>query len=210
MQGLEIFQYLINMENTSQNVLCIASEKLFAQGKWQGLNKSDQDYYYKLLKEASEFKQRDILETDGNFKQIIPQVILCCNGKYYLHRIKSTSETRLMAMCPLTIGGHVEEFDVHQNEDLLQVALERELHEEVKISNENIIKRTFLGLVYLEDENPVNQYHVGLMYLFDLINDEVVSNEEGIEDLGFVTPAYLKEHLQELTFWSRIFVNEYL
>lgn len=192
-----------------EEILCIKSDILFNKGKWNGIKSDNLDYYYNLLLDKSEFRVREGLETDVNYKQIIPQVILRKDNKYFLHRQVNRNEKRLNGLCPLLLGGHVEKFDISDRKDLIKSALDRELEEEVAF-NGNVLNREFVGLVYIEDDNPVNHVHVGLVYIFDVDSDEVVVKEEGLETVGFVDIEYLRKNIDSLTFWSRIFVQEYL
>jgi len=191
-----------------KNVFCISAEKLYSRGKWEGLMTKDLDEYYKLLLDNGEFKIRGPLETDQSYKQIIPQVVLRNNGKYFLHRQVAADEKRLDSLAPLPLGGHVDTFDVNTNRDLIQEALMRELQEEASI-DANIVSRHFLGLISLND-NPVNSVHVGLMYVFDLDGQKVQMKEDGLETIGWVTVDYLQKHIEELTYWSRVLVEENL
>ena len=173
-----------------EKILCIKGETLFKDGKWNGLLTSDSQKYLSLLRENGEFRVRKELENDSEYKQIIAQVILRYKDKYFLHRQVKRNEERLNSLCPLPIGGHIEEIDL-KGEDILETALERELHEEVDLKS-NIVKKTYLGLIYLEDDNPVNFVHVGFVYIFDLDGVDVHVKEEGLEDIGFVSLDYLK------------------
>ncbi len=193
------------MSSHSEKILCISSEKLFRLGKWNGLQTENLDKYLKLLNEQSEFRVRDELEDDDSYKQVIAQVILRYKDKYFLHRQVNRSEERLNSLCPLALGGHTEEFDMKEGEDILDVALERELHEEVELKSK-ILKKKLLGLMYIEDENPVNRVHVGLFYVYDLDGIDVHIKEEGLEDIGFVSLDYLKTNKETLTFWSRVII----
>ena len=197
------------MGNLEENILCIKSEILFEKEKWEGLKTEDLDSYYKLLLEESTFRKRKDLENDPSYKQIIPRVVLKYGDKYFLHRQVKANESRLNSLCPLPLGGHVEEFDLGNEKDILQTALEREVEEEADVKA-NIIDRKFSGLMYIEDENLVNHMHVGLFYIFTLDSDNVEMKEEGLETIGFVDTEYLNDHIEELTYWSRIFVKEYL
>ena len=193
------------MSSHREKILCISSEKLFHLGKWNGLQTENLDKYLKLLNEQSEFRVRDELEDDDSYKQVIAQVILRYKDKYFLHRQVNRSEDRLNSLCPLALGGHTEEFDMKEGEDILDVALERELHEEVELKSK-ILKKKLLGLMYIEDENPVNRVHVGLFYVYDLDGIDVHIKEEGLEDIGFVSLDYLKTNKETLTFWSRVII----
>ncbi len=188
-----------------EKILCIKEDTLFKYGKWNGLMSTDKEKYLKLLREESEFRVRKDLEKDPSYKQVIAQVVLKYKDKYFLHRQVDKNEDRLNSLCPLPLGGHIEVIDAKKNEDILEVALDRELHEEVALGS-NITKKTYLGLVYIEDENPVNHVHVGFVYVYDLDCNDVHIKEEGLEDIGFVSLDYLKTNTEKLTYWSRIIV----
>jgi len=194
------------MDKMKQKILCIKSEKLFKFGKWNGLKTDDLEELYDLLLKESEFRPRGELEEDPSYKQIIPQVVLKFKDRYFLHRQVDGNESRLNSLHPLPLGGHVEEFDANENNDLIQTALLRELDEEAEVDS-NIIDKRFLGIIYLEDNNPVNLVHIGIMYIFELDEDLVELREDKLEKVGFVDLNYLKEHINELTYWSRELIN---
>ena len=193
------------MSDHTEKILCISTDNLFRLGKWSGLKTDGLDKYIKLLNEESEFRVREKLEQDPSYKQVIAQVILRYKDKYFLHRQVNRSEERLNSLCPLALGGHTEEFDMKEGENILDVALDRELHEEVDLQSK-ILKKELLGLIYIEDENPVNAVHVGLFYVYDLGGIDVHTKEEGLEDIGFVSLDYLKSNKETLTFWSRVVI----
>lgn len=113
------------MDKMKQKILCIKSEKLFKFGKWNGLKTDDLEELYDLLLKESEFRPRGELEEDPSYKQIIPQVVLKFKDRYFLHRHVDGNESRLNSLHPLPLGGHVEEFDTNENNDLIQTALLR-------------------------------------------------------------------------------------
>jgi len=188
-----------------EKILCIKEDTLFKYGKWNGLMSTDKEKYLKLLREESEFRVRKDLEKDSSYKQVIAQVVLKYKDKYFLHRQVDKNEDRLNSLCPLPLGGHIEKIDAKKNQDVLEVALDRELHEEVQLGSK-ITKKTYLGLVYIEDDNPVNHVHVGFVYVYDLDGNNVHIKEEGLEDIGFVSLDYLKTNTEKLTYWSRIII----
>ena len=192
-------------ENLLRKILCIKSDVLFKDGKWNGLKSTDLDKHLELIKNKSEFRVRDTLEKDPTYKQIVAQVILRYKDKYFLHRLVERNEGRLNGLCPLPLGGHIDELKDYKGDDLVEKALMQELSEEVTL-NAKIIKKEFLGLIYLEDENPVNNLHIGFVYVYELDGDDVHVNEEGLEDIGFVSLDYLKTNKDTLTFWSRVII----
>lgn len=190
-----------------EKIFCIKSEDLFNNGKWNGLKTSDLDYYLDLITKNGEFRSRDSLENDSNYKQIIAQVVLKHDDKYFLHKQVDRTEGRLNGLCPLPLGGHIEEFDNSEKRNIIENGLLRELNEEVEL-NEDIIDRKFLGLVYLEDGNFVNSVHVGFVYVFEVDGTNVHIKEKGLEDVGFVSKQYLEENKESLTYWSKIIIDE--
>jgi predicted NUDIX family phosphoesterase len=139
---------------------------------------------------------------------VIAQVILRNDNKYFLHKQVDCGEKRLNGLCPLFIGGHIEEFDQDSHNDIIETALLRELDEEV-VLNTSIVNKEFLGLVYVYANEPtiVNKVHFGLVYIFDLKGQGVHVKEDGLEDIGFVTLNYLKENEKNLTPWSRLIIK---
>ncbi|KXK25714.1 MAG: hypothetical protein TR69_WS6001001517 [candidate division WS6 bacterium OLB20] len=187
----------------------ITADRLFSRGRWDGLLTDGADACLDMIREYGEFRPRSEIEDDPAFKQIIPQIILRYKDTYLLHRISASGgEQRLHDLWPVFIGGHVDEIDASRL-DIVEAALERELEEEVTI-NGDVTSREFLGIIYIEDENPVNHVHVGLTYLFEINTDDVTSNEDALADLQFVNTRFLLDNIERLTYWSRLVVKKVL
>jgi predicted NUDIX family phosphoesterase len=194
------------MSSHPEKILCIKESLLFEGGKWNGIRRDNLDSLRKTILDHMEFRARDILEEDPNYKQVIAQVVLKYKDRYFLHRQCKRSEGRLNSLCPLPVGGHIEEFDLVDGKDVIMEALVREMNEEVNTSA-NIVGDEFLGVIYIEDGNPVNYVHIGFVYVFELDSDDVHVREEGLENIGFVDMEYLKKHRDELTYWSREIIS---
>ena len=191
------------MDKMKQKIWCIASDKLFAKGKWNGINTNEPKYYFKLLNEEGEFRERGPLEEDPSYKQIIGQIVLQVGNKFLIHQIKPAgSEARLHDLWPIVVGGHIEEIDRNEDGDLVTNGVEREFEEEVHYGGK-ILQKDFLGLIYIENENPVNAVHVGLAYRFLGDSEDVSPTEEEIGEMHFTDIDYLKENINNLTYWSR-------
>lgn len=195
------------MSSYDKEILCIKKDVFFRDGKWTGFQQKDKEALYKRLLDDSEFRLRATLEDDKAYLQVIPQVILRYNNTYFLHKQVDRNEKRLNSLCPLLLGGHVSEIELDKasKEDYIQQALNREVAEEVTM-NASITKRSFIGFIYLDD-NDVNSVHVGVIHIFDVDGNDVKVREEGLETIGWVDVPYLKAHLEELTYWSRIAVD---
>jgi len=194
------------MTNHPEKILCIKTEDFFKKGEWEGFKTANLDYYKKLIKEKQIFMPREDIEEDPSYKQIIAQVLLRHNDRYFLHKQEDSTEGRLNGLWPLFLGGHIEEFDNEPDKDIIETALLRELDEEVTMGA-NITKKEFLGLVYIDNQTTVTKVHTGLVYLFDIDSEDVHIKEDGLKDIGFVTLDFLKENVEKLTPWSRLIIN---
>jgi predicted NUDIX family phosphoesterase len=63
-----------------------------------------------------------------------------------------------------------------------------------------------IGLIN-DDSSEVGSVHLGVVHRFELSSDEVQSNEDAIQDLGFYTLAELRAMREELETWSQIIVD---
>lgn len=194
----------------TNKVWCVHRDILFRQGKWDGL-KTSASLQISLIKSKGEFKPRKKLETDPRYKQIIPQIMVrhqdpIKGDTYLLHKItKQGNEERLHDLWPVFVGGHVEEIDA-DGPDMLDQALMREFDEELQV-NGIILNKSFIGIIYIEDDNPVNEVHIGLVYIMDVDTQDVVSNDEALSDLAFVPLEFLEERIDQLTPWSKVMVD---
>jgi predicted NUDIX family phosphoesterase len=90
-----------------ENVMVV--EKDLLSGKnFNGLIFENIDGYLDCICNNYTFLSRKDMETDLNYKQIIPYLVFSCDGKYFLMQRKSDcSEKRLANKMSLGIGGHI-------------------------------------------------------------------------------------------------------
>ena len=100
-------------------------------------------------------------------------------------RGKSQGEARLHRLRSLGVGGHVAEADADGRAtlDAYEMALSRELDEEVEIQSDGAIRR--VGLIN-DDSNPVGQVHLGVVHLYELERPAVAPREDGLAEAEFV------------------------
>ena len=118
-------------------------------------------------------------------------------------RGKSQGEARLHRLRSLGVGGHVAEADADGRAtlDAYEMALSRELDEEVEIQSEGAIHR--VGLIN-DDSNPVGQVHLGVVHVFELDRPSIHPREEGLADPEFVEVFELRRSWDEFETWSQI------
>jgi predicted NUDIX family phosphoesterase len=144
------------------------------------------------------------MENDPGYKQIIPYVIFRSGGDVFCYtRGSSGGEARLRRRRSLGVGGHVAEDDADGRGtlDAYEMALARELAEEVEVASPGVISR--VGLIN-DDSTPVGQVHLGVVHLFELERPEVVPREDAIDEPGFFAASSLRAEWDLFETWSQI------
>ena len=124
-----------------ERVLCF-ERKLFEElGVFQGIN-LDVEKYLPVLTSSNNltYLNRSEAETDRRYKQLIPYVLVICDGRLLRYqRGKGGQETRLRGLWSVGIGGHISEED-HSlfTKDFGYVeGMRREVREEVDVEEVN-------------------------------------------------------------------------
>jgi ADP-ribosylglycohydrolase/predicted NUDIX family phosphoesterase len=129
------------------------------------------------------FDTRRDLETNENYKQPIPYLLIQNAAGDFACYTRAGSEKRLRGLHSIGIGGHVEKTDTAAAalEKILHAALLRELSEETNLVLENAAAAPdlrFLGLIN-EEKTAVGRVHLGLVFLLKLgANDHLSPREE--------------------------------
>ncbi len=151
------------------------------------------------------FMPRSQAEENPAYKQLIPYVIMSCNGRFLTYvRGKRAGETRLLNLRSIGIGGHINPGDDMPlfNADFYETyltAVEREVAEEVSVET----KHTDRIVALLNDEsNDVGQVHLGIVHYWILDAPKVNKREQMITQMAFMTPAELQEVRDTMETWS--------
>jgi len=189
-----------------EQILVIEREVLEQIGMFEGLMFDVDRYLSGIFKEGvPRFMPRSQAEKDPNYKQLIPYVIMSCEGKYLSYvRGKRAGETRLVGNRSIGIGGHINPVDDMPlfNMDFYETylaAVEREVDEEVSVetSHDNRI------VALLNDEsNEVGSVHLGIVHYWTLDAPKVERKEQMITQMAFMTQAQLQEVKDTLETWS--------
>ncbi len=190
----------------NQMVLVSRTETLDRLGRFQGWHPYVDDYFRLLLHPSNNlFMDRNVAEHDDNYKQLIPYVVLRCGDSVFSYvRGKRSTETRLVAMRSIGVGGHIEPADqslFSSNRDMYLEAARREVSEEVELSS--AYKESIVALIN-DDSTDVGKVHLGIMHIWDLAEPKVTKREGLITQSGFVSIPDLKKKLHELETWSQI------
>lgn len=152
------------------------------------------------------FIPRTQAEQNPGYKQLIPYVIMACNGKCLTYvRGKRAGEARLVAKRSIGIGGHINPVDqtlftADPYKTYLE-AVQREVAEEISVEtayDDKVV--AFLN----DDSNEVGQVHLGIVHLWTLDEPKVSRKEQMITQIGFMTPAELQQVRDTMETWSQL------
>ena len=190
-----------------EQILVVERKVFESAGAFNGLSLDVQKYLDKLfVPGVPRFIPRPIAEKDPTYKQLIPYVIMTCNGKFLSYvRGKRAGETRLVAKRSIGIGGHINPTDdmplFGNFFDTYLAAVQREVAEEVSV--ETKYKNKVVALLN-DDSNEVGQVHLGIVHLWTLDEPKVERREQMITQMGFMTLAELQEVRDTMETWSQI------
>src|SRR6185437_9107757 len=96
-----------------ERVLCFERKLLEDLGVFQGISLDVEKYLPVVTASANIlYRNRSEAELDRRYKQLIPYVLIICNGKILRYRRgKGGSEKRLHGFYSVGVGGHISEED---------------------------------------------------------------------------------------------------
>ncbi|MHC4534239.1 MAG: hypothetical protein ACYS6K_09815 [Planctomycetota bacterium] len=193
----------------------VVERKVFEQaGIFHGLT-TDVQCYLSVLFDPSvlRFMPRPQAEKDPSYKQLIPYVIMSCDGKYLTYvRGRRAGETRLVGNRSIGIGGHINPIDNEiplfdtDYRELYNNAVEREVEEEVSIEAGH--SDSIVALLN-DDTTEVGSVHLGVVHHWLLDSSVVTKREQMITQMEFMTPAELHDVRDSMETWSQ-FCLDYL
>lgn len=187
-------------------VLCFPRTLLDEIGSFQGIRTNVAAYIPRILEaENTHVVPRAKAEEDPSQKQIIPYVLIK-KGDSYLHYVrgKGSGEKRLVAKGSIGIGGHINHGDESlflTGLDFYEEALQRELHEELRMDGHF---RTRVVALINDDSTPVGQVHFGIVHLCELGEENLSKGEACITDLRFLTLPELLDRRDQMETWSQL------
>jgi predicted NUDIX family phosphoesterase len=196
------------MAVADENVL-VFPRSLFEQlGVFQGFSSEVDRYLPAILdpkNKNNDFLSRAEAETNPDFKQIIPYVVIT-DGKSILHYVrgKKSGEQRLVAKGSIGIGGHINDQD-HSlfavGMQAFQDAVRREVCEELAIQGD--FNPRPVGLIN-DDSTEVGRVHFGVVHVLFCTPEQVKKNEQIITLVEFVPIEGLKAKREQMETWSQL------
>jgi predicted NUDIX family phosphoesterase len=185
-------------------VLCFKREAFEELGVFQGLS-LDVEKYLPVVT-ASEnlvYLNRSDAELDKRHKQLIPYVLIFCNGKILRYqRGKRGQETRLHGLYSIGIGGHISEDDhgLFANDHLgYQDGMQRELREELDVAS----VRETVAAVINDDSTEVGTVHFGVVHVAQVADENVACRRSGIVSPAFISISEAMKDPTRYESWSQ-------
>ena len=188
---------------TEERVLCF-ERKLFEElGVFQGLSLDVEKYLPVVTALANlRYRNRSDAEQDKRYKQLIPYVLILCNGRILRYRRgKGGQETRLHGLYSVGIGGHISEEDhgMFSHDRGYRDGMRRELMEEVAI---NEVKDAAVAVIN-DDSTEVGTVHFGVVHVVYVPDETVAGRRSGIVGPEFVPIADAVKDASGYESWSR-------
>jgi predicted NUDIX family phosphoesterase len=148
------------------------------------------------------YRNRTEAELDKRYKQLIPYVLILCNGRILRYRRgKGGQETRLHGLYSVGIGGHISEEDngLFSSGPGYHEGMRRELMEEVAIEGAKDVAVAVIN----DDSTEVGQVHFGVVHVMHVDDETLVGRRSGIVSPEFVPVADAVKDLDAYESWSR-------
>lgn len=151
-----------------------------------------------------QFGEKNELEQNENFKQIIPYVILKNQFNQIAIYQRQGTEKRLHGLWSAGFGGHIEDYEYKESQKittLLKESAVRELREE--FSNNEWYKLNFEGVIN-EELTKVGRTHIALVFSTK-VNEILFESSEEISQIKWIDIEDLSLYQMEL--WSEMAIE---
>lgn len=188
-----------HQQKQDEKILVVKKTNLFPHGIPQGFHQIDFSYYQMLIDNKGEFLWRAKMETDPNYKQIVPYLLFRFEDRYFLmQRTNVGREKRLHNKYTLGIGGHLREEDM-KGTHIIDWA-SREFNEEVDYQGS--FKITPLGLIN-DEHDDVGKVHTGFVFLLEGDSPAIQIRSE-LKDGKLLTLKECEFLYHEMEPWSKM------
>lgn len=190
-------------QSTVEHVLVVPTLLFHELGHFQGYTTNVQPYLDTLFDPSYvSYRPRNEVEEDPSYKQLIPYCIFRWQGNiFHYTRGREQGEGRLHSKRSIGIGGHISAEDQSSGSSVYQVAMRREIEEEVIL--ESAFTEKCVALIN-DDQTEVGRVHLGIVHIFDLEAPKVLPREKSIINTGFENPIQLAKDRGQFETWSQI------
>jgi predicted NUDIX family phosphoesterase len=188
---------------TEERVLCFERKLLDEIGVFQGLNLDVERYLPELTSPSRlVYRNRSEAEQDKRYKQLIPYVLIICNGRILRYRRgRGGQETRLHGLYSVGVGGHIadEDHGLFSSGIGYHDGMRRELMEEVAVEE----GRETAVAVINDDSTDVGAVHFGVVHLMHVSSEATAGGRSGIVAPEFIPLEEATKDPAGYESWSR-------
>ena len=192
-----------NRMASEERVLCFERKLLEELGVFQGLSLKVEKYLPVVTASSHlVYRNRTEAELDKRFKQLIPYVLIICNGKILRYRRgRGGQETRLHGLYSVGIGGHISDEDhgLFSSAAGYQDGMRREIMEEVEVDG---VKEAAVAVIN-DDSTEVGQVHFGVVHVMQVADQTIAGRRSGILGPEFIPIAEAVKEPAGYESWSR-------
>jgi len=193
---------------TEERVLCFERKLLEELGVFDGLS-LEVDKYLPVVTASSRlvYLNRSDAEQDKRFKQLIPYVLVICDGKILRYkRGRRGQEKRLHDLYSVGVGGHISEDDasLFSKNVGYHDAMRRELMEEIAVDGANEAAVAVIN----DDSTEVGYVHFGVVHVMHVPNENVAGRRSGIVGPEFIPIVEAVSDLSIYESWSRFCLEQ--
>jgi predicted NUDIX family phosphoesterase len=187
-----------------ERVLCFERKLLEKLGLFQGLS-FEVEKYLPVVTSSSQlvYLNRTDAEQDRRYKQLIPYVLLICDGKILRYRRgRGGQETRLHGLYSVGVGGHISDTDdgLFSKDVGYRDGMRRELKEEVDVE---AVDEAAVAVIN-DDSTDVGYVHFGVVHIVRVANERAVGGRDGIVGPEFIPVAEAVKNASSYESWSRL------
>lgn len=166
-------------------VLCVTREAIHKQvdereAPYNGIYDFNLDLvglnnYHFLSRKVVDGKSHIDLAIGKALPQVLPYVLVTCGNEVLTYSRAKGAEDRLHGALSCGFGGHVDLRDINPDKFSLQLAIIRELREELQIKDDAPCIFRAANKILLDSSNSVGSVHAGIVYVLDLSTKDMIT-----------------------------------
>lgn len=156
-----------------------------------------------------EVKRRGDMEEDPSYKQLISYCLLENENDEILvyQRLSGGGEERLHGQSSVGVGGHMNNVvDADSINEVLRVNAQRELNEEVGLSEDRSQNMEYIGFIN-DDTNAVGKVHIGVVFKIKVKSSDVEVRETDTLKINWVSQDEIND-LNHFESWSALILKD--
>lgn len=156
-----------------------------------------------------EVKRRGDMEEDPSYKQLISYCLLENENDEILvyQRLSGGGEERLHGQSSVGVGGHMNNVvDADSINEVLRVNAQRELNEEVGLSEDRSQNMEYIGFIN-DDTNAVGKVHIGVVFKIKVKSSDVEVRETDTLKINWISQDEIND-LNHFESWSALILKD--